>query len=140
MNRMQFPERSIPLLKDAAARAPDKEHQERFAFTLFESYLDARDWKNAEAMIDIANRRLTFAERPQWCGRLALIAAQQGAPKDALRIWMRLAEVNPAYTEKLKELAGLGLRPDLIAFYRDMQQKLPGSVIPARALALARRR
>ncbi len=137
MNRMHFAKRSLPLLEYAAETAPDAEGKERAAFALFESYLDTGDWKKAEAIFPKASRRLTSNEIPDWLVRVARTAAGSGAKADALRLWSRAANVNPAAAlGTLPEMARLGLRSELADFYRAMQQELPASEIPAKALKL----
>jgi hypothetical protein len=136
MNRLQFPKRSLPLLKHAVATAHDEELKQRAAFALLESFLDTGNWKDAEAIFPEAARRLTAQEIPQWHSRLALAAARDGAKADALRLWFRTANVSPTATGGLAELARLGLREDLVAFYQAMQKEMPASRAPDRALKL----
>jgi hypothetical protein len=134
MNRMGLPQRSIPLLRAAVRTAGDEESRERATFTLFESLLDVGDWAGAEALFPTASRRLNLHELPEWHSRLALLAAADGYPADALRLWIRTAKASPNTVRGLDRLGALGLRDDLIAFYRAMQKDLPTSRAPARAL------
>lgn len=134
MNRMQFPQRSIPLLKHAVENAHDTELVERTRFTLFDSYLDAGDWKPAEEIFPYAAQRLTPQELPEWYSRIAIIAAKAGAKTDAMRIWRRVANLNPSQIGSLDNLVDAGLRDELTDFYREMQKDMPLSEAPARAL------
>jgi len=134
MNRMQFPQRSIPLLRYAVEQAQDQYLKERAAFTLFESYLDTGDWKRAEGIFPEASNHLTAFELSDWYSRVAVVAAKAGAKAEALRIWKAVANVNPAEMRGLDALVKAGLREELAAFYREMQKKMPSSGIPDRAL------
>jgi tetratricopeptide (TPR) repeat protein len=136
MNRLQFPKRSIPLLQRAVATATDDEARQRANFALLESLLDTGAWQKAEAIFDQAARQLTGREIPQWHSRLALAAAREGHKADALRLWFRTANASPMALRGLEELARLGLREDLLAFYRAMQKEMPASQAPVRALGL----
>lgn len=134
MNRMQFPRRSIPLLEYAAETAHDHESKERAVLTLFESCLDAGDWRRAEQVFPEASKRLTPTEVPEWHSRIAVVAAAAGKKADAMRIWKAVANVNPAELGALDDLAKFGLRDELMAFYAEMAKRMPSSEIPARVL------
>lgn len=134
MNRMRFPERSIPLLEYAAENTDDQELKEQAHFTLLESYLDIGDWKHAEAVFPVAARNLTPKELPQWYSRVAVAAARAGAKTDAIRLWGRVANLCPCQLGGLQHLVDAGLRSELKDFYRDMQKKMPSSEVPARVL------
>ncbi len=136
MCRRGFPERAIPLLEYVAANADDKELKDQAEFTLFESYLNLDDWKQAEKYFPKAAKKLTPGELPKWYSRVALIAAKTGAKADALRIWSGVANLNPSQIDGLEDLSRAGLRKELMAFYREMHKKMPSSQIPARALAV----
>jgi hypothetical protein len=101
-----------------------------------EPLLDTGAWQAAEAVFDQAARQLTGREIPQWHSRLALAAASEGHKADALRLWFRTANASPMALRGLEELARLGLREDLLAFYRAMQKEMPASQAPVRALEL----
>ncbi|MEX2113997.1 MAG: hypothetical protein WD845_12475 [Pirellulales bacterium] len=135
MNRMGFPKRSIPLLEWAVENADDAELKERAEFTLFESYLDTGDWKNAEEHFPDEGKQLGPLEVPRWYSRLALAAAKAGAKEDAMRLWGVAANVSPCRFDGLKPLANAGLKDDLKHFYRQMQKQMPKSDVPAKALA-----
>ncbi len=135
MNRMAFPKRSMPLLASAVEKAQDPELRERAAFALLESSLDVGDWQRAEAIFPVASRRLTSEEFAEWYSRIAVAAAKAGDREDAMRLWRRLADVNPAATAKVDDLVTYGLKNELIDFYRGMRKTMPSSDIPARVLA-----
>jgi tetratricopeptide (TPR) repeat protein len=134
MNRMQFPERSIPLLEYAGETAPDDQLKERARLALFESCLDMGDWKRAEQLFPEASKRLTPREVPEWHSRIAVVAAAVGKKVDAIRIWKAVANVNPSELAALDDLVKYGLRGELIAFYNEMAKKMPSSEIPAKVL------
>jgi tetratricopeptide (TPR) repeat protein len=134
MNRMHHAQRSIPLLQYAIQKAPDAEFRKRATFTLLESYLDTGNWRGAEQVFPEACQHLTAAEAPEWWARIAVIAANAGAREDALRIWKSVANLNLTATNGLSQLANAGLKDELVAFYRDMQKRLPTSEAPAKAL------
>jgi tetratricopeptide (TPR) repeat protein len=136
MNRMGFPERSIPLLENAVKYARDKRLKERANFTLLESYLDIGDWEQAEKIFLQTDIRLTADEIPEWYSKAAVAAAKAGAKTDAMRIWSQVANINPSYTNGLEKLGDAGLKDELVIFYRQMQKEIPSSEIPARALMI----
>jgi tetratricopeptide (TPR) repeat protein len=136
MNRMQHPKRSIPLLEYAVQNADDEKLKERTTFTLFQSYLDVGNWKQAERIFPHARKRLGPGEVPEWFSRIAIVAARAGARDDAMRIWKAAANINPSDLTSLRDLVAAGLRDELIAFYRDMAARLPSSETPSRALKM----
>jgi len=135
LNRMHYPVRSIPLLKDAMNRTTGDQAQSA-AFTLMESYLDTGNWKEAEALFTSATTRLTSEEQPEWHSRIAVIAARSGNLQDAMRLWKKTANLDLSCMNALKDLAKSGLRDELKQFYREVQIQLPGSAYPKRALML----
>ena len=135
-NRMSFPKRSIALLKYAYENAGGEELKEKSAFNLLESYLDTDNWKNAEQIFPQASGRLTYREIPDWYSRIAISAAKSGAKEDAMRIWKNVANINPSMYEPVIRLNKYGLTQELKDFYVQMQQKMPSSEIPAKAIKL----
>jgi len=134
MNRMGFAKRSVPLLEYAAQHAPNAEFRERAIFTLFESCLDIGDWKRGEALFPQATARLTLAEAPEWCSRLAAVAAKTGAKADAMRLWRTAASTDLTELAYLSRLSRAGLYEELTAFYTEMARKIPSSETPGKAL------
>ncbi len=125
LNRMDEAARSMPLLKHAVETADDDELKQQAAFTLFETHLDLKDWRAAESMFGLAEKRLSPSEDPEWLGRIALIAAQTGNPQDAMRLFRRVANCNLRCRRLVAELADLNLEAELREFYHDAQQRLP---------------
>jgi tetratricopeptide (TPR) repeat protein len=138
MNRMGFAKRSIPLLEYAAQHAPAAEFGEGVVFTLFESCLDIGDWKRAEQLLPQATARLTPAETPEWCSRLALVAAQAGAKADAMRLWRMAAGTDLTELAHLSAMGSAGLQEELTAFYTEMARQIPSSEVPGKALRMLR--
>lgn len=126
LNRMNEPERSLPLLKYAVEHAEDKEERRAAAFTLFESYLDLGQWRAAEQMFNTASQRLTPSEDGEWLGRIAVLAARDGARDDAMRIFRRVANMT-LRTSVTDRLAELGLRDRLAEYYAHVADRLPDS-------------
>ncbi|MCD4779091.1 MAG: hypothetical protein K8S27_00870 [Candidatus Omnitrophica bacterium] len=136
LNRMNQPVRSITLLKEAMANAPDEKFKRKTIFTLFESYLDIKDWVHAERIFPEAARQLTPGEMTDWYARIAVAAAESGDFKDAIRIWESLANINPSAIHQLEAMLQAGLKEELTAFYKIMVFRLPHSTIPKKALLM----
>jgi tetratricopeptide (TPR) repeat protein len=134
MNRMGFPEISIPVLERALKRSTDRELSEKISFTLFESFLDGKDWKRAEKAFPTARQRLSPAERSEWLARIAAVASEAGAKSDAVRIWREVMAMNPSETRGLESLKKAGLKMELEEIYQQLSRELPDSDVPARVL------
>jgi hypothetical protein len=127
---------AAPLYEDAHRRAVDRETRQGAASRLLPILLERGDWKVAEQVLPDARSQGTLAE---WSGQLedvALAAAKGGASVEAIRLWGCAANLNPADLSRLKELAAVGLRTQLVGFYTTMQAELPSSAIPPMALEL----
>jgi len=138
LTRMNEPNRAIPLIEDAVARLTEKDDLRSARFNLLEAYLDTNRWREAEALFPHAAEQLGPKELVEWHQRLAIVTARAGAKKDAMRIWKRVAKVDPADLRSLTELADEGLRDELRAYYRALAARDPKSWIPGRALELLR--
>jgi tetratricopeptide (TPR) repeat protein len=138
VNRMGFAKRSMPLLEYAAQHAPNADLREKATFTLFESCLDIGDWKRGEELFPQAAARLTLAEAPEWCSRLAVLAARAGAKADAMRLWRTATSTDLTQLGGLSDLARTGLRDELTGFYTEMARKIPSSEVPGRAIKILR--
>jgi tetratricopeptide (TPR) repeat protein len=137
---MQEAARSIARLGQAFAAAVDNELKEKVASTLLESHLDLGDWRKAEAIFQTAAQRLTHDENTEWYGRIAVLAARANEKQDAMRLWRRVAGVDMTEMRHLQPLARAGLRDELVAYYQELQQALPASYIPPKAIAELRNR
>jgi len=136
MNRLKFPVRSIPFLDYGYKNAANNAFRNKAAFALLESYLDSRNWKMAEEIFPAASKQLTSKEKPIWHSKIAVVAAKKGDKKDAMRIWRDIANLYPYQIDSVKELSTLGLKEDLIKFYKEMRKNVPSSNIPERALKI----
>jgi len=128
--------RAIPLLRDAVRRLKKKDELESARFTLFEACLDTGDWRAAEKLFPRASARLTGKELPRWYASIAVLAAKKGARADALRIWKKVSNLDPADLHRLDEIAAAGMKQELTDFYRAMAERDPASWIPERALEI----
>lgn len=135
MNRCGEAKRSLPLLLDACARLKDDDKQRAF-FTLFESYLDLSDWKNAENIWPQASVRLTDNERPDWLARIALAAAKSGDKTSAMRLWKKKDTIDAAALGHLEDMVKNGLRVQMLEYYTRMQKQKPNNSIPKDALKI----
>jgi tetratricopeptide (TPR) repeat protein len=135
-HHMNLARRSIPLLKYAAIHTHDKEKKRYALYTLAESYLDLDDWKRAEEILPEALSRQEQKGLSDLYIRIGLVAAKTGNKTVAMRIWKTRANIDPSDLKYLEELADSGLKKELIAFYRQMQKKMPTSEVPARAFKL----
>lgn len=133
MNRTQEPKRSIPLLQ-AACKTKDAELKSSAQFTLFESYLDAADWKHAEEIWNAASQRLTDNEKPDWLSRIALAAARSGDKENALRLWKSKDKVDLSAIGLLGDMVKQGMKEPLMNYYRGLKKTRPQSTVPDEAL------
>ena len=99
-NRLGLADRSIPLLERAVRlmqEAPREDTQllDFAAFTLFESYLDTRDVKRAEAIyFPLAMQHLTSREKASWLERLTDLARECGETEITARCEARLRNLS----------------------------------------------
>jgi len=84
-----------------------------------------KDWRAAESIFGAAEKRLTPSEDPEWLGRIALVAAQKGAAKDAMRIFRRVANCNLRNLRLVDDLSKWDLGDELHAYYDDVRRRLP---------------
>jgi hypothetical protein len=73
----------------------------------------------------LAEKRLTSKEDAEWLGRIALIAAEKGSPKDAMRIFRKVANCSLRQHQLIADLARHGLRDELRRFYAEIRAQLP---------------
>ncbi len=90
----------------------------------------------AEKFFPVASKQLSSKVKSLWHSKIAVIAAKTGDKKDAIRIWNDIANFYPYQINSVKELANLGLKEDLIKFYKEMQKNIPSSNIPIKALKI----
>ena len=126
-NRMGAADCSIPLLEHAIKTSTDDDLKQNAAFTLFETHLDLKNWRAAESLFAMAEKRLTPREDPEWLGRIALIAAEKGATRDAMRIFRKVANCNLRPRQLVADLSKHGLTNDLRRFYSGIRAHLPSA-------------
>lgn len=129
-HRMELTKRATPWLVDAYERMEDQALRQNMAHSLFNFYLDADDWQNAQRIFDQASKRLTVDEKSQWQVGIALSAAKAGARTEAINIWRQVMRYDLSNTQSLNNLARAGLRDELLELYRQVQSELPDSRIP----------
>lgn len=128
--------RAIPVLQRACSMLKDEDALLNARFALFGAYLDSAKWREAEQLWPLASKHLTPHEVPAWFARIALAAARSGAQQDAFRLWKKKDEMDRAVIAPITELAKLGLKQQLIQYYRQMANDEPSSRIPGEALKL----
>ncbi|MBC8871610.1 MAG: hypothetical protein H8E44_19465 [Planctomycetes bacterium] len=125
VNRMDMPARSVPLLRHAIKQATKDDLMEETSFTLFESYLDLKDWRQAEAIFPVAERRLAPSEDPSWLGRIATIAAEKGDTADAMRLFRRVINLRLTNRRIIEDVSELGLKKEIRVYYATVRKRLP---------------
>jgi len=73
---------------------------------------------------------------PKALAQVAVVAAQQNAINDAMRLWRMSTNLDRRNIETLPEIARTNARPQLLAMYRQMKKDDPVSTIPDLALRL----
>jgi hypothetical protein len=131
---------AVSLFKQAIAKMDAKNYRRSDVIeALYQSYVALGDWRSAEPLLPQVVRMMTFDGGPSpssFAGNLALLAAQDHAAADALRLWKRATNLDLLYTGQLAKLAALGLGDALRAYYAEVAKELPESVAPARALVV----
>ena len=136
LNKYAYFDRSIPLLETAMEKSSDGTRKKTIGRALFDAYLAKNRWRDAEKMIPYLREGCLVEGYSGYFARIAIVAAKSEEKADALRLWKFSANLNPAEMSRLNEISGLGLRDDLIIYYRDFQKKLPTSNIPAIAFRI----
>jgi len=73
---------------------------------------------------------------PKALGEVAVVAAQQNATDEAMRLWRMSTNLDRRNLDALSQLAATRVRPLLIAMYSQMKTDDPASTIPDLALKL----
>jgi len=136
MTRTNESARAIPLLKDAASRLPEGDAKKAATFTLFEAYCATNNWRESETLWPAVIQRLSPREIPDWLGKISVVAARAGAPDDAMRLWRAKANLDRTDLRALDELARLGLKERLRAFYEQIKKSDLQTWVPDSALKL----
>ena len=130
--------RAIPLLEGYIQNALSSNRDEYHASAvddLFDAYSHAGDWQKAEKLLR-SRKELLQVSYSQRLGKIAVAAAQQGAPNEAMRLWRQSSNLDRRQLGALPELARAGVKPQLLAMYSQMKKDDPQSSTPDQALRL----
>lgn len=103
--------------------------------SLFTAYCRTKQWQAAEKLLS-AQPEVFWRELPKALGEVAIVAAQQNAIDDAMRLWRMSTNLDRRNLEALSQLAQTKAKPQLLAMYSKMKQEDPQSTIPDLALRL----
>jgi len=102
---------------------------------LFTAYCRTKQWQDAEKIL-IAEQDAFWPVLASALAEVALVAAQQNAIDDAMRLWRKSTNLNRRNLETLAQLAQTKARPQLVEMYSNMKKDDPQSTIPDLALRL----
>ncbi|HET9711268.1 MAG TPA: hypothetical protein VFP64_05280, partial [Pyrinomonadaceae bacterium] len=102
---------------------------------LFTAYCRTKQWQDAEKIL-IAEQDAFWPVLASAFAEVALVAAQQDAIDDAMRLWQKSTNLNRRNLETLAQLAQTKARPQLVEMYSNMKKEDPQSTIPDLALRL----
>ncbi len=131
-------QRAIPLWRGYIehARPTNWEGYKADAITaLFTAYCRTKQWQAAEKLLT-ANQDVFWHVLPRSLGEVAVVAAQENAIDDAMRLWRMSSNLDRRNLEPLSQLAQTNAKPQLVAMYSKMKQEDPQSTIPDLALRL----
>jgi hypothetical protein len=83
-----------------------------------------------------AQKDSCWRDLPKALAEVAIVAAQQNATDDAMRLWRISTNLDRRNLEALEQLAHTKARPQLLAMYSQMKKDDPLSTIPDLALRL----
>ena len=131
-------QRAIPLLRgyiEHASPANSDSYKSSARRGLFTAYCRTKQWQAAEKLL-FAERDLFWNDLPKALAEVALVAAQQNAIDDAMRLWRMSTSLDRRNLEILPQLAQTKAKPQLVAMYSKMKKEDPLSTIPDAALRL----
>jgi hypothetical protein len=102
---------------------------------LFTAYCQTRQWQAAEKLV-MGQPESFWRILPKALAEVAIVAAQQNATDDAMRLWRMSANLDRRNLEDLTQLAQTKARPQLLVMYTKMKKEDPLSTIPDLALQL----
>ncbi len=97
-------------------------------------YLQQGSWRKAEKLFHADYDRLASRDRIGWLRQLAVAAAKAGDKDEAMRFWTRRARQDLTDHEGLRELASLGMKDQLTAYYKALARRAPKNAAIAAAL------
>jgi hypothetical protein len=130
--------RAIPLLRGYIEHAKPTNwegYKSSATTSLFTAYVRTKQWQAAEKLL-LAHRDLFWHGLSKAFGEVALVAAQQNAVDDAMRLWRMCTNLDRGNLETLSQLAETKAKPQLVAMYLKMKKDDPLSTIPDLALRL----
>lgn len=102
---------------------------------LFRAYCRTKQWQAAEKIL-LDQQDEFWRVLPSALAEVALVAAQQNALADAMRLWRKSTNLDRRNLETLAQLAQTKARPQLVEMYSNMKKEDPQSTIPDLALRL----
>lgn len=102
---------------------------------LFTAYCRTKQWRTAEKFL-FANLESFWRALPNALAEVAVVAAEQNAIDDAMRLWRVSTNLDRRNLDPLTRLAQTKAKPHLVAMYSKMKADDPLSKIPALALRL----
>lgn len=108
---------------------------------IFSNYLLAKNWRAAEKFM---SEKFDWSESFSYdkhdsLKRIALVAAENGDIKDAVRLWKMRANLSRRNLDGLETLSqNYDVRTELIIFYEQMRTTEPYSPMPEKALKILR--
>ena len=130
-------QRAIPIWRGYIDHASLEEDKRRAMSQLFTAYCRTKQWRAAEKFL-LAQRDSLWRTLPNALAEVALVAAQQNATDDAMRLWRMSTNLDRRNLETLPQLAQTNARPQLLAMYLNMKKEDPLSAIPDLALRILR--
>jgi len=130
-------QRAIPIWRGYIESASTEDYKSRAISQLFTAYCRTKQWQAAEKFL-LAQRDSLWRSLPNALAEVAVVAAQQNAIDDAMRLWRMSTNLNRRNLETLPQLAQTNARPQLLAMYLNMKKEDPLSAIPDLALRILR--
>ena len=104
---------------------------------LFTAYCKTEQWRAAEKFL-LAQQDSLWRDFAKALAEVAVVAAQQNAIDDAMRLWRLSTNLDRPNLEALKELSRTSAKSKLLAMYTKMKTEDPQSSIPDLALRILR--
>jgi hypothetical protein len=128
--------RAIPLWRryiEHASPANWEGYKADAAAKLFTAYCRTKQWQAAEKLL-FAQPDWFWRVLPKALAEVAVVAAQQNAIDDAMRLWRLSTNLDRRNLENLPQLAQTKAKLHLVAMYLKMKKEDPLSTIPDLAL------
>lgn len=131
-------QRAIPFLRGYIEHASPNNwegYKPNAISDLFRVYCRTKQWQAAEKLL-FANQEVFWHSLPHAVAQVAVVAAQQNAINDAMRLWRMSTNLDRRNLDTLPEIAQTNARPQLVTMYQQMKKEDPLSTIPDLALRL----